>query len=121
MAGAAAAGFGMSTGAPNPRAEVARRVELVTCSGCDAAWTARNAAHCGSCHSLFASVPLFDMHRAQDGDHGACIPPGEVQGRSGEQRLFFRDGMWRGPELSDEDRARLAKVWGGEADDPIPA
>jgi hypothetical protein len=66
----------MSTGAPNPRAEVARRVELVTCSGCDAAWTARNAAHCGSCHALFASV-------------------------------FFRDGMWRGPELSDEQRDRL--------------
>jgi hypothetical protein len=88
-------------------AEVRAKRQQVTCGGCGASWSALSAAHCGSCHRLFASVSLFDMHRSQDGDHGACIPPGEVQGRNGEQRLFFRDGMWRGPELSDEQRNRL--------------
>jgi hypothetical protein len=53
------------------------------------------------------SDAIAAVDRAVDGSHGACIPPGEVQGRNGEQRLFFRDGMWRGPELSDEQRDRL--------------
>jgi hypothetical protein len=112
----------MSAAATHPEAEK-RPVRSNTCSGCEAAWTGLSVAHCAAsgCHELFASVSLFDMHRSQDGDHGACIPPGEVQGRNGEQRLLFRDGMWRGPELTEEQRAKLRSVWGGEADDPIPA
>jgi hypothetical protein len=92
--------------------------QLITCGGCDAVWTARNAAHCSACHELFASVPLFDAHRSAEGEHGSCVPPGEVVGRDGQRRLFFRAGMWRGPELSPEDRERL---WGGDADVPVPA
>jgi hypothetical protein len=80
-----------------------------------------SAAHCGSCHRLFAGVRLFDMHRSRDGEHGTCLDPETVLGEQGQQRLFFRDGMWRGPELTGEQRAKLAKVWGGEAGDSIPA
>lgn len=94
---------------------------MITCSGCPAAWTAKSAAHCGGCHRLFATSTLFDAHRSVDGPHGTCLDPETVVGRDGERRLFFRDGMWRGPELTDEQRAKLAKVWGGEADEPIPA
>lgn len=78
-----------------------------TCSGCEATWTGLSVAHCGCCHETFGGVQLFDAHRSADGERGACIPPAEVQGRAGEQRLFFRAGMWRGPELSDEQRERL--------------
>jgi hypothetical protein len=88
-----------------------RKVVPFTCSRCPATWTAQNAAHCGGCCETFAAVSLFDMHRSQDGDHGACIPPAEVQGRNGEQRLFFRAGMWRGPEMSPEKRAEMAERW----------
>lgn len=91
---------------------------VITCGGCDATWTARGAAHCGSCHQLFASVTLFDLHRSQDGEHGTCLDPEALVGRDGERRLFSRAGMWRGPELSPEDRERL---WGGDADVPVPA
>ena len=66
-------------------------------------------------------MSLFDAHRSADGDHGTCLDPATVVGRHGERRLFFRAGMWRGPELTEEQRATLAKVWGGEADEPIPA
>lgn len=107
---------------PGPTGDAAK--VWITCGGCDTRWTAPNAAHCAArgCHQTFASVNLFDAHRSQEGERGACIPPAEVQGRHGEQRLFFRDGMWRGPELTDEQRARLREtVWGGEADEPIPA
>src|SRR5687768_13164098 len=102
----------MTPGVPLDGAETAkvRRVERVTCSGCPARWTARNAAHCGACHELFASIALFDAHRSQDGDRGACIPPAEVQGRHGERRLFFRDGMWRGPEMPDEAREAFRRL-----------
>lgn len=88
-----------------PAAE--RPKQWITCGGCPARWTATNAAHCSGCHELFAGLALFDAHRSADGEHGACIPPGQVQGRDGEQRMFFRAGMWRGPELSEEQRERL--------------
>lgn len=110
----------MSAGAPHPEAET-RATRPNTCSGCDATWTANGSCHCGGCHRLFATIALFDAHRSADGDHGSCLEPEKVLGRDGERRLFFRDGMWRGPELTEEQRAKLASVWGGEAGDPIPA
>jgi hypothetical protein len=97
------------------------KVRPNTCGRCDATWTAKRAAHCGGCCRTFATVVLFDAHRSADGPHGTCLDPETVVGESGHRRLFFRDGMWRGPELTDEQRANLNRVWGGEADDAIPA
>lgn len=74
----------------------------ITCGGCDAEWTALNAAHCSACHEAFSTVRLFDLHRSAVGEHGSCIAPLAARGRHGEQRLFFRDGMWRGPEWTTE-------------------
>ena len=74
------------------------------------AWTAAGAAHCSACHRLFASVSLFDAHRSQDGPHGTCLDPETVLSRDGERRLFFRDGMWRGPEMSAERLEQLGRV-----------
>lgn len=95
---------------PEPEDGEKRRVQPITCSGCDATWTALNAAHCTGCHRLFAAVQLFDAHRSQDGERGACIPPAEVQGRNGEQRLFFRAGMWRGPEMPEGAREAFRRL-----------
>lgn len=93
---------------PEPEDGEKRRVQI-TCSGCEATWTGVTTAHCAAdgCHQTFASVALFDAHRSQDGERGACIPPAEVQGRNGEQRLFFRAGMWRGPEMTEVERERM--------------
>lgn len=91
---------------------------MITCGGCESTWTAKGAAHCSACHRLFASVRLFDDHRSHDEEHGACLDPLTVLSRDGERRLWFRAGMWRGPELSAEDRERL---WGGDSDVPVPA
>lgn len=112
----------MSVGDGPRTGDETRRVRPNTCGGCDATWTAPNAAHCGGCHRQFATVALFDAHRSADGDHGTCLDPATVVGRHGERRLFFRAGMWRGPELTEAQRANLrATVWGGEADDRVPA
>lgn len=113
----------MSADAPIPGAEAGEklRVQPITCSGCAETWTAAGACHCGGCHRLFATVALFDAHRSADGDHGTCLDPETVVGEYRQRRLFFRDGMWRGPELTEEQRAKLRSVWGGEAGDPIPA
>lgn len=91
-----------------------RRKQLITC-GCGAEWTALNAAHCAApgCHRTFASVSLFDAHRSQEGEHGTCLDPETVLTRDGARRLFFRAGMWRGPEM---DPALVERLWGGGSD-----
>lgn len=104
-------------GPDSPADDKPARVRPNTCSGCLSTWTGLSVAHCGGCHETFATVGLFDAHRVD----GHCVHPFEVRTRGGEPRLFFRDGMWRGPELTDEQRAKLATVWGGESGDPIPA
>lgn len=79
-----------------------------TCGGCDATWTAPTAAHCAAsnCNRTFASVGLFDDHRSARGKHGACIDPETIQhGKTGERLMFFRNGMWRGPEMTQEQKA----------------
>lgn len=86
-----------------------RKTALITCGGCDASWTALGTAHCSACHQTFASVGLFDAHRSQDGEHGTCLDPETVLSRDGERRLFFRDGMWRGPEMTAEAREAFTR------------
>lgn len=84
-----------------------------TCGGCDATWTASLAAHCGCCHRTFASVGLFDHHRSAQGEHGTCLDPESIRhGKTGERLMFYRNGMWRGPEMTEEAKA---KAFGGSA------
>ena len=79
-----------------------------TCSGCTATWTGSNACHCSGCHHTFAGVRLFDAHRAQYGEHGICRRPADMTmasgPREGEPIMFLRDGVWRGPEMTDEQK-----------------
>jgi hypothetical protein len=59
-------------------------------------------------------VGLFDAHRVAAGEHGRCLEPAEIVKQSGahagERVMFFRDEMWRGPEM---DEAAKAKAFGG--------
>ena len=82
--------------------------DLITCGGCDRTWTATAAAHCAACHRLFSAVGLFDMHRSTAGEHGSCLDPEKIIRRGG-RAMFFRDGMWRGPEVTSEHR--IAAGW----------
>jgi len=57
------------------------------------------AAHCSGCHRTFSTANLFDRHRVD----GRCSDPESIiskprDGSVGERVMFFRDGMWRGPE-----------------------
>lgn len=81
----------------------------ITCNGCDATWTASGAAHCAGCHTApFATVSLFDLHRSASGEHGSCLDPEAiVNRRTGERLMFFRAGMWRGPEM--DEAAKVAR------------
>lgn len=99
----------MTGGVPGTGAETAekRAVRPNTCSGCAATWQGLRVAHCRGCHRTFAGVGLFDLHRTAD---GRCLDPETVVGRDGERRLFFRDGMWRGPEATEEKLAAL-RAW----------
>jgi hypothetical protein len=100
----------VKTGKPDRRAPAPN-----TCGGCDAVWTATLAAHCAApgCHRTFASVGLFDSHRSARGPHGACIDPETIRhGKTGERLMFHRNGMWRGPEMTEEAKA---KAFGGSA------
>jgi hypothetical protein len=90
----------------NPRTP--RASEVATCGGCTRTWTALSAAHCSACHTHpFSSVRLFDLHRSSAGDHGRCLNPAQIHNRAGERVMFLRDGMWRGPEMTDEEKARV--------------
>ena len=80
--------------------------ELITCNGCDRVWTATGAAHCAACHAApFATAGLFDQHRSAAGEHGTCLDPEKILNRrTGERMMFLRNGMWRGPEMTDEQK-----------------
>ena len=80
-----------------------REPSWITC-GCGARWTARSAAHCGSCHRLFAGPSLFDQHRSAAGPVGTCRDPAILTATNGDRVMFHRNGMWRGPE-TDPDKA----------------
>lgn len=78
-----------------------------TCGGCDHVWTGLGAAHCAArgCHRTFSTTRLFDLHRStRGGEHGTCADPEKIRNRDGEPTMFFRDGMWRGPEMTDEQK-----------------
>jgi hypothetical protein len=74
----------------------------ITCNGCDQVWTALGACHCGACHRTFSGIKLFDRHRTHHGERGSCVDPTTVKGSP----IEFRDGMWRGPEMTEEDVAK---------------
>jgi hypothetical protein len=74
---------------------------------CGAKWTARTTAHCAACHRTFASPGLFDRHRHTHGDHGGCLNPASLTGKDGTRVMFHRDGMWRSPEMTEQERARI--------------
>lgn len=74
----------------------------ITCGGCDAVWTAPGACHCAGCHRTFSGLGLFDRHRTGYGEHGRCHDPATLTDRSGAPVGEFRNGMWRGPEMSDD-------------------
>lgn len=78
----------------------------ITCR-CGAKWTALNAAHCGSCHQTFSGSSLFDLHRSVAGPHGTCRGPSGITNNRGERVMFYRNGMWRGPELTEDQKARF--------------
>lgn len=83
-----------------------KRARPNTCSGCTATWHGTRVAHCAArnCHRTFAGVGLFDLHRTAD---GRCLDPASIVTKDGEPRAWFRDGMWRGPEATEQTLAAL--------------
>lgn len=82
---------------------------VITCGGCDATWTGTGRAHCAAsgCHRTFAAAALFDLHRSARGEHGSCLDPESIRhGKTGERLMFYRNGMWRGPEMTEEQKAK---------------
>jgi hypothetical protein len=61
------------------------------------------------CCRTFGGVSLFDAHRStRGGEHGSCVDPETLTNKAGERVAFLRDGMWRGPEMTEEQkRARF--------------
>lgn len=102
VAPAKSQGLNPVPGAPgNPRAfsgrsrpSPAAKGEPMGMCDCNQSWTALTAAHCAVCHRTFSAVSLFDKHRKVNS--GECAIPGGVE---------FRNGMWRGPEMSEEVKA----------------
>jgi hypothetical protein len=81
---------------------------MIMHSKCGQKWTALGAAHCSACCNTFSGVGLFDKHRYVFGEHGACLDPAEMM-YQGQRAAYFRDGMWRGPLMDEEDRLRIFK------------
>lgn len=78
-----------------------------TCGGCEATWTGDGRCHCSACHHTFAGVGLFDRHRSMTGEHGSCADPAALRhGETGEPLMFLRHGMWCGPEMTEEAKAK---------------
>lgn len=72
---------------------------VITCVGRDETWTGTRPCHCGSCHETFSGLSLFDGHRStKGGQHGSCLHPAVLRGYE------FREGMWRSPEMTDEQK-----------------
>jgi hypothetical protein len=80
-----------------------------TCGGCEATWTGDGRAHCAGCHRTFSGVTTFDQHRSQAGEHGTCLDPETVVGKTGDRLLIDRGDIWSGPEMSDEAKARFKR------------
>jgi hypothetical protein len=84
------------------------RTAGITCSRCDATWTALGYAHCGArgCHQTFSTAGLFDQHRTRVGPHGGCTHPGDLRTSAGAPRMRLIGGVWHGPEIDAESIAR---------------
>lgn len=76
------------------------------CGGCPTTWTGQSRAHCAGCHRTFSTARLFDLHRSASGERGTCLDPEKVTSKDGERLLLFRGGMWCGPEMTEEQKAR---------------
>lgn len=83
---------------------------LNSCRGCPEVWAAAGAAHCSGCHQTFSSVTLFDHHRSAVGEYGTCLDPLGLHDKAGYRTHLFRDGMWRSPEMTEDEKTR---VFGG--------
>lgn len=84
--------------------------EPASCGGCAARWTGTGRAHCAAkgCHRTFSTASLFDQHRSAEGERGSCLDPEELtHGKTGARLMFLRDGLWCGPQMSEEVKARL--------------
>lgn len=85
-----------------PRA--ARAAERGRCR-CGHTWTGLSPAHCSACHKTFAAPGLFDRHRTAHGDHGQCKNPAHIHHQTtGEPLMYYRNGMWRGREMTDAEK-----------------
>lgn len=67
---------------------------------CGATWTGTTDSHCSGCCRTFSAPGLFDRHRTARGERGTCLDPATLDG------LEFRDGMWRGPAMTEDVIAR---------------
>lgn len=100
--------------APEPvKRRSTQQQSLGVCNRCRATWAALGAAHCGGCCRMFSTARHFDLHRSARGDHGTCLDPATIINARGERLLFHRNGMWRGPVISEEQKARAG--WGVES------
>lgn len=75
------------------------------CGGCGATWTGTGRAHCRGCCQLFATAGLFDRHRSAGGERGRCLDPAGLVNAAGARIMFLRDGMWRGPEMTEAQKS----------------
>lgn len=88
-----------------------------TCSGCERTWTGPTFCHCAAkgCHRTFSGLGLFEAHRTAEGEHGGCLDPTTLTitstGPDGVERvrpaMELRKGVWRGPESTPEQIAKL--------------
>jgi hypothetical protein len=87
-----------------PRASLRTRpADTASCGGCEARWRGIGQAHCAACHRSFSAVSLFDRHRRRD----VCLDPLDIRDRDGYAAMRLVDGVWRGREMADEQRARF--------------
>lgn len=77
---------------------------MITHGACGKTWSGNGVAHCSGCHENFSGVGLFDRHRSITGAHGTCVPPDQLRTTGGERVCELRDGVWRYPEMTEEQK-----------------
>lgn len=93
-----------------PRERLAAPV--AACARCGVTWGGLARCHCSACHLTFSALSYFDQHRWHKDGRDGCWHPSELSTRG--QPLVCRDGIWGGPELSAEQKARLFRRVEGE-------
>lgn len=91
-----------------------REKRVNTCGGCDNTWPStagQSFCHCSApgCHVTLSGLSLFEAHRVADNGNGHCIPPAALKNQAGKRVAFFRDGMWRGEQMTAEQAAAIWK------------